>query len=393
MILFLILLTTEILTITVLRQHLYDRSWMTYYFTMIVHAVFSIWIWILWYEIVTYKGIFDEADHIWLLTSMSGIFCAVVIPRIFLIIFHFWGRFIKRKLGGHSRPLTRVGIILGLLILAVLGTANLYGRFNFKTENYTVKIKALKPDLNGFRLVQISDLHLTSFYHHRKVLEDVMNDINALNPDLVINTGDFVTIGWREFGRYDTILSIPKGEYGNFAILGNHDMGTYDPYFTEADRENNVLLMNKFLKLSDYNVLNDESVEINVGSAKIALIGVKTMGRFPHMVHGDLDKAMAGTEGADLRILLSHDPNHWEEKVKGRTSIELTLSGHTHGMQMGIMTKKFKWSPAKYFYPRWNGLYREGDQYLFVNRGLGVLGMPFRIWMPPEISVITIVPE
>ncbi len=393
MILFLLLLITEILTIRVIRQHLYDRSWLTYYFIMVVHAVFSIWIWILWYETVSFRGIFDEPGHIWTLTSISGMICAVVIPRIIVIIFHFWGRFLKRKTGGYSRVLTTAGFITGALILGILGTSSMYGRFNFKTEYFTVKIKGLKPELAGFRMVQISDLHLISFYHHQSLLARVMNGINELNPDLVINTGDFVTIGWHEFGRYDTILGIPKGKYGNFAILGNHDIGTYNPYFTAADRENNVLLMNRYLESSGFKVLNDESAEINVKGAKIALLGVITMGRFPHMIHGDLDKAQAGTESADIRILLSHDPNHWEEKVRGKTNIELMLAGHTHGMQIGIMTKKFQWSPAKYFYPRWNGLYREKDQYLFVNRGLGILGIPFRIWMPPEISVITIEPE
>ena len=111
------------------------------------------------------------------------------------------------------------------------------------------------------------------------------------------------------------------------------------------------------------------------------------------MIHGDLEKAKQGSDNADLRILISHDPNHWEEAVKGKTNIELTLAGHTHGMQMGIMSEKFRWSPAKYFYPHWNGLYKEGRQYQYVNRGLGVLSMPFRIWMPPEITVITIKKE
>ena len=111
------------------------------------------------------------------------------------------------------------------------------------------------------------------------------------------------------------------------------------------------------------------------------------------MIHGDLIKAMKGTDSADFRILISHDPNHWEESVLGKTNIELTFSGHTHGMQMGILTKGFKWSPSQYFYPRWNGLYSSANQFLYVNRGLGVLAIPFRIWMPPEISVIRLTSE
>ena len=114
------------------------------------------------------------------------------------------------------------------------------------------------------------------------------------------------------------------------------------------------------------------------------------MGRHPDIIHGDLRKALSGLDSVDLKILLSHDPNQWDEDVVSKTDIDITLSGHTHGMQMGIYTKKFKWSPSKYFYPHWGGLFREGNQYQYVNLGLGVLAIPFRIWMPPEITVITL---
>jgi hypothetical protein len=120
------------------------------------------------------------------------------------------------------------------------------------------------------------------------------------------------------------------------------------------------------------------------------MIGIITMGSHRHIEHGDLGKAISGLDSVDLKILLSHDPNQWTMDVEGKTDIDITLSGHTHGMQIGIMTKKFRWSPAKYFYPHWNGLFSEGKQFHYVNRGLGILGIPFRIWMPPEITIITL---
>jgi predicted MPP superfamily phosphohydrolase len=220
-----------------------------------------------------------------------------------------------------------------------------------------------------------------------------MDKVNSYNPDLIINTGDFVSFGWREFDSNDTILNKAKSRYGNFAVMGNHDFGRYNPDFTEADLDNNVLIMNQYIKRSGYRVLNNEFTKVNIGKAKIALIGVTTMGRHPNIIHGDLGKAITGLDSVDLKILLSHDPNHWEMSVKGKTDINLTFSGHTHGMQMGILTKKFKWSPSKYFYPHWNGLYSTGNQYQYVNRGLGVLAFPFRIWMPPEITIITLKAE
>ena len=291
------------------------------------------------------------------------------------------------------RWLTNTGFIIMILIMTIITMGTLHGRFNFKTERVTIKIKGLNKELEGLKIVQLSDLHLAGFYHHPKVLQKVMDEVNAIKPDLILNTGDFVSYGWREFDNNDTILVKAKSKYGNYAVMGNHDFGTYDPDFTQAGRDSIVLMMNKLISASGYKVLNDEYTKVSIGDAKIGLIGVITMGRHPNMVHGDLRKAIAGLDSVDLEILLSHDPNQWAKDVTGKTDIGLTLSGHTHGMQMGILTKKFKWSPSKYFYPHWNGLYTDGNQFQYVNRGLGVLAIPFRIWMPPEITVITLVPE
>ncbi len=388
--LLIILLIIEILTIIVIRQHFFDRSWMRYYLFLTINTILSVWLWVLCFKAVNYEGFFEETDHVWLLMSLNGMIGALVIPRIILSSFHFSGVYTQRHSGGHNRKLTNIGLILASAIFVILLGSNFYGRFDFKKENITVKIKDLKKDLVGLKIVHISDLHLSSFYHHDKRLTKVMKEIKEIDPDILINTGDFVTIGWREFSNFDTILRIAKGKYANLAIMGNHDFGTYNPYYSEADLENNVLLMNRLIASSGYKVLNDESVMVNVGSSKISFSGVITKGAFPKIIWGDLQKALAGTDSADLKILLSHDPNHWEKEVVGKTDIDLTLSGHTHGMQIGVFTKKFAWSPVSFFYPRWNGLYQEGDQFLIVSRGLGVLGFPFRICMPPDILVITL---
>jgi uncharacterized protein len=390
MILFIILIITEILTLVVIRQHFYDKSWMRYYFCMTVNIMLSIWLWILWFETVSFKGIFDEPDHIWMIMNLFGMISGVVIPRIIIILFHFTGKILRRKTGGHNRLLTNTGIILSLIIFLTVMTGTLYTRFNFKTDRIALKIKELKPGLDGLKIVLISDLHLSSFYHHKDQMVKAMKIINQENPDIMINTGDFVSFGWRELGRFDTILNTAGGRYGSFAVLGNHDNGGYDPFFTDADKENNVLLIKKFMSASGYKVLDDESEVIKIGDARVEMIGVTTKGSFPHIIHGDLGKALSGNDSADLKILLAHDPNQWDKEVTGKTDVDITLSGHTHAMQLGILTRKFKWSPAKYFYPKWNGVYKEGEQYLVVNRGLGVLGIPFRIGMPPEITVITI---
>jgi len=389
--LFILLIIIEVLTINVIRQHFYDRSWMSYYFIMTVNAVISIWLWVLWIKIISFGGIYDQPGNISAITSFYGMMSGVVLPRTIMIVFHYSGILIRRRSeGGHSRRLTNTGMIIAAVIFLVIAEGALFGRFNFRTENLEVKIPGLKKDLDGLRIVQISDIHITSFYHHNDKLEEVMKKVNELNPDILVNTGDFITIGWREFGRADTILSLAGARYGKFAIMGNHDIGTYHPYFTKAEEENNAMIINRLISLSGYKVLNDEFTMVDIGDSKIAMIGVKTEGSFTHLIHGDLKRATERIYGADLKILLAHDPNQWDKDVTGKTDIDLTLSGHTHGMQIGILSKRIKWSPAVFFYPRWNGLYKEGDQYLVVNRGLGVLGMPFRIWMPPEITVITL---
>jgi hypothetical protein len=391
--LLIILVITEILTVLVLRQHFYPDSKAKYFISMIIHLILSLSLWIIFIETTSFRSFYDSPRHVWLMMNMTGMIIAVVIPRAILDILHFSGKLIRIRKGDHIRLLTNTGLIIMIVILSIIGLSTFYGRFNFKTEEITIKIKGLNRDLDGLKIVQLSDLHLPCFYNHKKLLQKVMDDVNSLKPDLILNTGDFIDYGWREFERDDTILSKARSIYGNYAILGNHDVGTYDPFFTEADRDNNILIMNNLIRASGYQVLNDEFKIVKIGKAKIALIGIVTKGRHPHMIHGDLDKAIFGLDSVDLKILLSHDPNQWAEDVTGKTDIDITLSGHTHGMQMGIITKKFRWSPAKYFYPHWNGLYSDGNQYQYVNRGLGVLAIPFRIWMPPEITVITIKKE
>ena len=393
MILLILLVVTELLTPAVLRQHIFSKSKALFYIILIIHLILSMWLWILFIGTAGNQGFFDTPGHIWNIMQLTGMIAAVVVPRMILILAHFSGKLIRYKSGGHINWLTRSGLVISSAIFMIITVSTLHGRFNFRTEEIEIKIRGLHKDLDGLKIVHLSDFHLAGFHHHKEVLLKQMEEVNRLAPDLLLNSGDFVSFGWREFGKFDTVLSTAHGRYGNFAVLGNHDFGTYHPFFTEADRENNVLRLNQLVKSSGYEVLNDENMTINIKGARIGLIGVITMGRHPDIVHGDLNKALAGLDSVDLKILLSHDPNHWEIAVAGKTDIDITLSGHTHGMQMGIYSRKFKWSPSKYFYPHWSGLFSKGNQFHYVNRGLGVLAIPFRIWMPPEITVITLKSE
>jgi predicted MPP superfamily phosphohydrolase len=390
MIIFIFLLIIEVLTVIVLKDILSGRSKVIFRISLIINFIFSFLLWWLLIGNVTYNSFYDNPGHINMMMNFEGTVCAVVIPRVIFIIFHFTGKLFRLRRGGYVRWLTNSGLTISLLMFAVLAISDFYSRSNFKIEYVEIKIKELNNDLVGLKIVQLSDMHLSSFYGHEKSLARVMDMVNALEPDLILNTGDFVTFGWREFDSNDTILAKAKSRYGNFAVMGNHDFGNYHPYYTEADRDNNVLIINNKIRLSGYTVLNDTNVTVKVKNAKIGMIGIITKGRHPIIIHGDLKRALSGMDSVDLKILLSHDPNQWETDVVAKNDIDLTLSGHSHGMQIGITTKKFRWSPAKFIYPHWNGIYTEGKQVQYVNRGLGELSIPFRIWMPPEITLITL---
>ena len=255
--LFLFLIITEVLTFIVLYQHFHNTSHFIYYIALLSNVLLSLWLWTLFVRISIYKGDFDTPQNIWLRMNLTGMVCAVVVPRFILSLFHFTGKLFKLKKKSHIRSLTNTGLIISSIFFITIASGTMVGRFNFKTEEVTIKIKGLNKNLEGLKIVQISDIHLPGFYHHQKLLKKVMNDINSYKPDLVMNTGDFIDYGWKEFDRSDTILSIVKSRYGNFAVLGNHDIGTYHPSFTEADIVVNISKMNQLISASGYRVLND----------------------------------------------------------------------------------------------------------------------------------------
>jgi uncharacterized protein len=388
-----VLFVLELLTFLVLFEHFSGKSRLKFYSILILNLIFSIWIWILFIRATTWKGDFDTPENVSLRMNLTGMIFAVIIPRFIVTLLHYTGRLFRLGKGGHSKILTQTGIGLAALIFTIIALSTIIGRFNFKTEEVTVKIEGLDPKLEGLKIVHLSDMHLASFHNHHKKLEKAMRRVNSYEPDLIINTGDFISYGWREFDRCDTILMKAKSRFGNLAVLGNHDMGTYFPNSSESNKVTTVIQMKELITASGYRLLDNEHIIMDIRGAEVAFIGVRTGGRFPGIEYTDPAPIMAGTDSAGLKILLIHDPNQWRKDVTDKTDIELSLAGHTHGLQIGIITKRFKWSPARRFYPEWNGLYTDGDQYLYVNRGLGSLSIPFRIWMPPEITVLTLSAE
>ncbi|HPI69454.1 MAG TPA: metallophosphoesterase [Bacteroidales bacterium] len=386
----LVLIITEILSFLVLKEFILRYSKTGFFILLTLHLAFSTWLWIAFIRVKTWDGFFDSLENIYNQMILNGLLIAVLLNRILIICLHYLGKLLRKRSRSYIESLTATGFISATVYFLILASGFLIGRFNFKTEQITIEIKDLKKELDGFRIVHIADLHLSGFCKHSEKLAEAVEIINSLNPDLIINSGDFVSYGWREYDNFDTILIKAKSKYGNFAVLGNHDMGTYLPDNNKETLDLNSLRLKELIASSGYILLENEYSLINTGKWKIAVIGVKTGGSHPFIIHSDVNSIIKNIDSTDLKIMICHDPNQWKEDIAGKTDIDITLSGHSHGMQMGVITRNLRWSTAKYLYPQWNGLFSEDNQYHYVNRGAGVLSVPFRIWMPPEITLITL---
>jgi len=335
-------------------------------------------------------------------------FLAFYVPKLFYIAF-FLVEFALKLLiypilmmvsdplpfGGFlwTGPLNFISVLvipLSVFSMLVVFWGMIFGRFNFKVRHSEISFKDLPPAFDGYRIIHISDLHLGSLYGYQEKFRRVVRLINNESADLILFTGDLVNNLAEETTGWEDLLAELHARDGNYAILGNHDYGEYYDWPDEKAKQENMQKLVKAHEDSGFTLLLNRSVKISRNDEVIFLAGVENWGLPPFKQYGDLAKAMQDIPDTGFTILLSHDPSHWDAEVRERTDVHLTLSGHTHGMQFGIRIGKFRWSPIQVKYPRWVGFYREGSQYLHVNPGLGYIGYAGRIWIPPEISVITL---
>lgn len=271
------------------------------------------------------------------------------------------------------------------------------GAYNINVLYKKLRIPNLPKGFEGLKIIQISDLHVGSFMSADPV-KRMVELINKENPDMVFFTGDLVNDIAEEALPYVDELKKLKAKFGVFSILGNHDYGDYyydknAPDFVQNKKHNKDLIQ-KIYQDCGWRLLLDENVIFESEGAKMAVIGIENWaGRGTFARYGDLHKAVKGTEDVNFKLLLSHDPSHWDVQVKPEfKDIDVMFSGHTHGMQFGIEIPGFKWSPSKWVYPQWAGLYKDGKQQLYVNRGIGFVGYPGRVGIYPEISVFELKP-
>ena len=264
------------------------------------------------------------------------------------------------------------------------------GKYNYKVLSYNLEFEDLPDAFDGFKITQISDIHSGSFDNQTKVQYGV-DLVNQQKSDLVLFTGDLVNNRADEIKPWIKIFNKIKAEFGVFSILGNHDYGDYMRWESLAAKRKNMEDLYDAHNEMGWDLLLNESRFIEKDGDRLAIIGVENWGS-GFKKAGDLNKALNNVSEKDFKILLTHDPSHWEAQVIPHPfKIHLTLSGHTHGMQFGIeIPGIIKWSPAKWRYKQWAGVYSENKQYLNVNRGFGYLAYPGRVGMWPEVSVITL---
>lgn len=339
--------------------------------------------------------------------TVASIFMIYLSPKLFFIVFHliedisfigYWG--VKKVIESsetteiYSRSeflvqsISKLGIgIAGLQFGAMIYGAT-KGRFNYDIVHQPIEFDNLPDSFNGVKIVQLSDIHVGSFFDNHKEIEKAINKVNELNPDYILFTGDMVNNYAWELDGWEEIIGKLKAKQGKFSILGNHDYADYVQWDNEADKAKNLDSLKQRQAQMGFRLLLNESVKLERNGEFIELLGLENWGKGRFAKYGDLVKTMKNSVTNSFKILMSHDPSHWDEQVLEKTDINLALAGHTHGMQYGVKIGSFQFSPVQFRYHRWAGLYAENKQYLYVNRGFGYIGFAGRVGISPEITLI-----
>lgn len=303
------------------------------------------------------------------------------------MLFDLIARYVSKRNGLILRT---IGCILAICVLIVFFTG-MVQRHKLETRHVVVNLPHLPKAFDGKRIVHITDLHLGNLSPQIPYLHTIVDSINALQPDIIVFTGDLVHLNANDSEPGDTILRQLKAPIGKYAVMGNHDYGDYSKWPSDDAKAHNLKLTKKLYSDMGFDLLCDTAIYIRLNGDSIGLIGVENWGHPPFPRYGSMSRATKNFTPAPTNLLLTHDPDHWDgEIVPSYNYIDLTLSGHTHAAQMGINCKNGAISPSQLIFRHWDGLYRNANQYLFVSRGLGYVGIPFRLGMSPEISIISL---
>ncbi|WGK64035.1 metallophosphoesterase [Croceiramulus getboli] len=361
-----------------------------------IHILFWVFTLGLVIAILTLKLRMNAISPRWkqrLVTSMYGLTVSSFIPKGIFVLLITLMYYSTLTLPNPKTALwvALFGLIAGFLPFFVIVYAIFGAVYRFKVRRTQLSFKNLPSTIHNLRIVQISDLHLGSFGFKYKTLDRAIRMINELEPDLLFFTGDLVNNYAWELRGWDQVFQKLRPKLGAFAVLGNHDYGDYSIWDSAFAKAENREAIRQFFERTPFRLLLNEAVILKRGRDQLAIIGVENWGKPPFKQYGDLAKAQKQVPADAFKILLSHDPSHWEAEVVENTDIDLTFSGHTHGMQVALIVGKKEYSPIQLKYKQWAGLYSKGNQYLYVNRGLGWMGFPGRIGVRPEITLLELV--
>ncbi|WP_299064309.1 metallophosphoesterase [uncultured Polaribacter sp.] len=331
-----------------------------------------------------------------------GLLLTVSIPKL-VVIFILFGEDVYRwilklisaisdgetkSLAGRRKFISQMALGLAAIPFASFIYGIIQGKYNYKVLKYQLSFKDLPDAFDGFTITQISDIHSGSFTNKEKIQYGV-DLINQQKSDIMLFTGDIVNNKADEMDNWIDVFDKLQAKEGKYSILGNHDYGDYMDWKNPQDKIDNFQKVKEIHQKIGFDLLLDEHRYLEKNGQKIALLGVENWGKGFNQA-GDLEKASASIKKEDFKILMTHDPSHWQEKVKKDDfNYHLTLSGHTHGLQMGIeIPGWFKFSPSQFVYKQWAGLYEEAGRYINVNRGFGYHAFPGRVGIWPEITVI-----
>ena len=363
-------------------------------FTLLAYGIILYWI-------LTFNKASRDHQQIQLMVSAMMIF---VLPKLLSVIFLLIGDFTRfvefgfkyftakenyfpeRRKFISTTALAAAGIFSALAIDGII-----FGKYRHTVRKVKLRFKNLPENFKGYKIVQISDVHSGSFFNPQK-LQKAIDLINEQDADVVLFTGDMVNNYADEFKPFIPLFKSIKAKDGKFSILGNHDYGDYGAWNSREEKAQNIPTLKNYQAEAGFKMLRNENIALEKNGEKIYLLGVENWGIKPFPQYGDLDKALKGVPEDAIKVLMSHDPTHFDEVVKKhKTNVHLTLSGHTHGMQFGLDLKNIKWSPVKFKYKKWADLYESEGKYLYVNRGFGVIAYPGRVGINPEITIIELV--
>ena len=346
---------------------------------------------ILFFLIVLHRGEFAEPANAFRqiqMGTMALLLLSATGASLLVTLFVSIARSFMRKRARNRRQNILINTIIFVLAVAVVADGYFRQRLDIRFVRQEVKVAGLDPALDGLKIALISDLHLSSWQGKYDILDRAMIRIGEEKTDLVLNTGDFITYGWQEFGRCDTILRKASGLAGSYAVDGNHDDGTYYPSY---DRDYGIQcreMVKQKVEASGYTLLRDSALTVSYRGTEFAIAGVETHGHHLDMHYGNFEKVLGPLPDSLFTILLIHDPESWLLSAVSGSIPQLTVAGHTHGFQASLPFAL--WSPASLVHERWKGIYEFRGSHLYVTSGLGTMGMAARFFMPPEIVLITL---